>query len=244
MRPASCQNRRAGKDARQGAGPLARADTRQAILEAAETLFAERGFGAVPLREIARAAGVNVGSVTYHFDDKLGLLQAIYEHHTRPMNARRLELMGEASRIPDPEQRLLATLRAWVLPAFTSSHDRAGGGARFTRMRAVLSAEGNAEAREIIASAFDETSRSLIDAIAACLPGVPREAIVWRNQFLLGSLYYALINPERVCRLSDGTADGHDHDRAIEELVAASFASFTALADQAPRDASRLSRTA
>lgn len=209
---------------------MPRRDTRERVLEAGEVLFAERGFGAVALREIARAADVNVGSVTYHFGSKTGLLEAIYERHTQPMNARRMELMSEARRIGDDEQRLMAILRAYVLPAFSSLHDHAGGGARFTRVRAVLSAEGNVQAREIIARAFDEISRTFIDAIADCLPGARREDIVWRSQFLLGSLYYALINPERITRLSDGAADGNDRERAVEEVVKASFASFRALA--------------
>lgn len=212
---------------------MPRRDTRQAILEAGEALFSERGFGAVALREIAREAGVNVGSVTYHFGSKAGLLEAIYNRHTRPMNARRLELMSEARRIADNDQRLMAILRAYVLPAFTSLHDDAGGGARFTRVRAVLSAEGNVQAREIIAKAFDATSRTFIDAIAECLPGARREDIVWRSQFLLGALYYTLINPERITRLSEGLADGSNRQRAIEEVVKAAFASFKALAEPA-----------
>jgi AcrR family transcriptional regulator len=206
------------------------AHSKLVILDTAENLFSGRGFGAVALREIARAANVNVGSVTYHFGDKLGVLKAIYDRHTRPMNARRLELIGEAKRIADDEQRLMAILRAYVLPAFSSSHDLSGGGARFTRMRAVLSAEGNIHAREIIAGAFDATSRVFIDAILDCLPGATREGVVWRSQFLLGSLYYVLINPQRITRLSDGAADGGDHQQAVEQIVGASFASFRALA--------------
>ena len=218
---------------------MAAETTKNAILEAAEKLFSERGFGAVALREIAREAGANVGSITYHFDSKLGLLEAIYQRHTRPMNQRRLELLGEARRISDPEQRLMAVLRAYVRPAFLSSDDLAGGGARFTRMRAVLSAEGNPEARQIIADIFDETSRAFIDAIGDCLPGAAREDIVWRSQFLLGALYYALINPERITRLSDGQVDGRDHEKAISEVVAASFATFRALATSSAVPADR-----
>ena len=216
------------------------ADPKSAVLEAAESLFAERGFGAVALREIAREAKVNVGSVTYHFGDKLGLLEAIYDRHTKPMNARRLELIGEAKRIGDPDQRLTAVLRAYLLPAFSSSDDLAGGGARFTRMRAMLSAEGNPQAREIIAKAVDRTTRAFIDAVAECVPGAAREDIVWRSQFLLGALYYTLINPQRIDRLSDGAVDGADQDEAIRQIVDASFASFRALA----RPASQLAKSA
>ena len=207
-------------------------EVQTAIREAAERLFAERGFAAVSLREIARAAGVAVSSVTYHYDTKLNLLRAIYDLHTQPMNARRLELLGEARQIADPAARLRAILRAYLLPAFSfAAEGAAGGGARFTRMRAMLSAEGDAEARRIIAQAFDDTTRQFIDAIADCLPGADRAAIVWRAQFLLGALYYTLINPERIERLSDGATTGTDHATAIRELVDAAHASLIALAE-------------
>jgi AcrR family transcriptional regulator len=206
-------------------------DTAITVLEAAERLFAERGFAAVSLREIAREAGVAVSSVPYHYGDKLGLLRAIYDLHTRPINARRLELLGEARYIPEASARLRAILRAYLLPAFSSAADGvAGGGARFTRMRALLSAEGDPEARRIIAEAFDGTTRAFIEAIAGCLPGAARADIVWRSHFLLGSLYYTLINPERIDRLADGQTSGADHDTAIRQLVEATHASLTALA--------------
>jgi AcrR family transcriptional regulator len=218
--------------AESGADQMRKSDgqngTQVTILDVAERLFAERGFGAVSLREIAREAGVAVSGLNYHFTDRIGLLGAIYARHTRPMNMRRRELLGEAMRIADPHSRLTAILRSYLLPAFASSTD-SGGGAQFTRMRAVLSAEGDPAARNIIAESFDDTTREFIDAIADCLPGVAREGIVWRSQFLLGGLYYTLINPERINRLSDGRANGADHDAAIEALVSATHASLVAL---------------
>src|SRR3546814_20030876 len=88
-------------------------------------------------------------------------------------------------------------------------------------MGAGLSAEGNEDARSIIADAFDTTSRAFLEAIAGCVPGAPREGPVWRSQFLLGALYYALINPERVTRLSEGAIDGNHREIAITPLVEA-----------------------
>lgn len=40
------------------------------LLEAAEELFAERGFAATSVRDLAEAAGVNVAAVNYYFGDK------------------------------------------------------------------------------------------------------------------------------------------------------------------------------
>src|ERR1700743_2191491 len=81
---------------------------REAILCAAEELFSINGFNAVSVRDIAQAAGANPGSVTYHFKTKDGLLLEIYQRHCAPMNRRRSELLTEARRVRDVQDRLEA----------------------------------------------------------------------------------------------------------------------------------------
>ncbi len=206
-----------------------RSNVKETLLRNAAALFSRSGYNAVSLRDVARASGVNVGSLTYHFGSKANLLREVYLRHTQPMNARRLELLGEARRIINPDERLIAILRAYVVPAFISSSEGDGGGAEFTRMRAVLSAEGNPDAQAIIADAFDATSRSFIAALSDCIEGAPIDGLVWQSQFLLGALYYALINPERVTRLSNGAVDGSDMEAAVNHIVEASYASFRSL---------------
>jgi AcrR family transcriptional regulator len=208
--------------------PARRPNMREAILSAAEELFSSKGFDAVSVRDIAQAAGANPGSVTYHFKTKDGLLLEIYRRHCGPMNRRRSELLAAARRVRDLNDRLEAIVRAYVLPAFSSGSDLAGGGARFTRLRAVMSAEGNEVTGRIIAQTFDDTSQAFVDAIHESLPQIPRTEIVWRCHFLLGALYYSLVTPERVSRLSRGEADGADAANAIEQLVRATVASFRA----------------
>jgi len=60
---------------------------RRALLEAARELFAERGFEAVTLREIAAAAGVNAAMVHYYFGNKQGLYLAILSEGAAPLLA-------------------------------------------------------------------------------------------------------------------------------------------------------------
>jgi AcrR family transcriptional regulator len=201
---------------------------RDAILSAAELLFSTSGFNAVSIRDIAQEAGANPGSITYHFKSKDGLLLEIYKRHCAPMNRRRIELLVAAMRVRDLQNRLEGIVRGYVQPAFSSSSDLAGGGARFTRLRAVMSAEGNPVVGRIIAEIFDDTTNAFIDAIQQSLPHLSRTTIVWRCQFLLGALYYALVNPERVSRLSRGEADGADMAEGIEQLVSATVASLQA----------------
>jgi len=55
------------------------AETRSRLLNAAERLFADRGFKDVTVREICRDAHANVAAVNYHFRDKLGLYRAVLQ---------------------------------------------------------------------------------------------------------------------------------------------------------------------
>lgn len=67
--------RRPGRPARRKGG----ADPREALLDAAGRLFAERGPGSHSLRAVAAAAGVTPAMVHYYFGDKRGLADALLE---------------------------------------------------------------------------------------------------------------------------------------------------------------------
>ncbi|MCI0752927.1 TetR family transcriptional regulator [Teichococcus vastitatis] len=54
-------------------------ETREALLDAAEQVFLERGVARASLDEVARAAGCTRGAVHWHFGDKLGLFLALDE---------------------------------------------------------------------------------------------------------------------------------------------------------------------
>lgn len=56
---------------------MSRTDTRDRILEAAGTMFAERGYVGTTTSAIAAAAGVNEVTLFRHFDSKLGLVRAL-----------------------------------------------------------------------------------------------------------------------------------------------------------------------
>ncbi|WP_026924371.1 TetR/AcrR family transcriptional regulator [Glycomyces arizonensis] len=62
------------------------ARNRAQVMEAAETLIAERGFG-VPVSEIAKKVGVGVGTVYRHFPTKEALFEAILTRKMHELSA-------------------------------------------------------------------------------------------------------------------------------------------------------------
>ena len=56
-----------------------RPEPRERILDAAVSLFAQKGYGASGVRKIAEEAQVNLAMISYYFDGKLGILKAIME---------------------------------------------------------------------------------------------------------------------------------------------------------------------
>jgi AcrR family transcriptional regulator len=52
--------------------------TREKVLEAASQLFAERGYDAATIRDIAKAAGMSTGAVFANFQDKAELFEAVF----------------------------------------------------------------------------------------------------------------------------------------------------------------------
>jgi len=54
-------------------------EPRDRILEAAIPLFAQKGYAAVGVREIAAASGVNISMISYYFEGKVGILKAIMD---------------------------------------------------------------------------------------------------------------------------------------------------------------------
>ncbi|MGH3088612.1 MAG: TetR/AcrR family transcriptional regulator [Rubrobacteraceae bacterium] len=78
--------------------------TRERILDAAQELFAGRGFDATSTQSISDEAGVPSGLIFYYFKTKPGLLEALIQERSFMPEARRL--MAEAS-IEDPRSTLV-----------------------------------------------------------------------------------------------------------------------------------------
>ena len=49
-------------------------------MEAAEELFAEKGFDGTSVRDVAKEAGVNLAMISYYFGSKEKLMEALFRY--------------------------------------------------------------------------------------------------------------------------------------------------------------------
>ncbi|SNQ47894.1 TetR family transcriptional regulator (fragment) [Frankia canadensis] len=113
-------------------------ETRTRLVDAAERLFAERGIDGVSLREITREAGArNAMALQYHFADRTGIIQAILDKHSPPVEAGRLALLDAYEATDRADLRHLAG--ALVRPWAAKLGDPAGG-REFLRINADIAA--------------------------------------------------------------------------------------------------------
>ena len=97
-----------------------RADARRnraRVLAAAETVFTARGVE-VPIEEVARAAGVGIGTVYRHFPTKQDLVEAIVAERMRRLTERAQTLAGQ----PDSAGSLFEVIDRVVAEATVKKH--------------------------------------------------------------------------------------------------------------------------
>jgi AcrR family transcriptional regulator len=79
--------------------------TRAALISAASPLFADLGFEATRIRDIADKASANVAAINYHFGSKMGLYQAVLKSQSEQMIAN-FPLQTPEVELASPEERL------------------------------------------------------------------------------------------------------------------------------------------
>jgi AcrR family transcriptional regulator len=72
------------------------AQTRERLLDAAERLFAEKGFAATSVRDITAAAASNVAAINYHFGGKHNLYHEVFRRRMAAMRDQRIASIRQA----------------------------------------------------------------------------------------------------------------------------------------------------
>lgn len=198
--------------------------TKDRILYAAEELFAQQGFASTSLRQVTSRADVNIAAVNYHFGSKENLVNEVFRRRMDDMSRDRLAALQEAVEARPGE--LEPILAAFVEPALAMAQDRHGGGA-FIRVIARAYAESNDSLRKFLSDQYGHVLREFAKALTACVPGLGKEALYWRLDFLSGALTYAMADFGLIKRPS-GVSEAIHRQRAAKALIRFAAAGFQA----------------
>jgi AcrR family transcriptional regulator len=198
--------------------------TKDRILHAAEELFAQQGFASTSLRQVTSRADVNIAAVNYHFGSKDNLVNEVFRRRMDDMSVERLKALKQAVQAHPGE--LEPVLAAFVEPALAMAQDRHGGGA-FIRVIARAYAESNDSLRKFLSDQYGHVLRDFAKAIDGCVPGLGKEELYRRLDFLSGALTYAMADFGLIKRPA-GVSEATHRERAAKALIRFAAAGFKA----------------
>jgi len=201
--------------------------TRTAIMDAAERLYADRGFADVTMRDIVAAAGVNLAAVNYHFGSKDELIAELFVTRSLATNRERLNELKRAEQDGGGRAPIDAILRALVGPTLRGclGPERARSTAARFMIRAGI--EAVAPIRRIKNREIDHLKK-FAAAMLRALPDSREADIYWGLHFALAMAHQTIRDSERLTRLSESKCELDDVEAIIARIVAVSVLALTA----------------
>ncbi len=176
-------------------------DTKTRLLDAAETLFAERGYAATSLRDITALAAANLASVNYHFGSKEALLEAVFDRRIQPVNAERLELLElyerQAGEAPPSLEKILW---AFLAPPFRHMHEAGQTGRRFLQLVGRIHTQPG-RVSELLLQRFTTVKQRFQQAFSRVLPELGQDELARRMHYTIGAMAHTFCWCEEILLL-------------------------------------------
>jgi len=195
-------------------------DTKESILDQAETLFAAQGYKATSLRQITAAAGANLAAVSYHFGSKEGLVAAVIGRRLMPLNDQRRQRLEEVLIQAETEGRVPAVsevLLAFIEPTLLLP-ESAAGARNFVTLIGRAMADTDQTARQIFVRHMGPVLQLFHDALALALPALPPAVLYWRLNFVVGALSHTMRAIDK-CPLPIAGAEARDARQLVDLLL-------------------------
>lgn len=177
------------------------------LVEAAEQLFAERGFEAVSVRDITKRASMNIASINYHFGSREGLVAAVMTRYITPINDERL------ARIEALERRwsgksvpLEEILDAFVRPLATQVRKSELSERLFLKLVGRMFGEQAAAMPPVVEEQFKLVVARFVKALSKALPELAVDEILWRMHFVIGAMVHSMAQEEVLHRITQGAS--------------------------------------
>ncbi|NKB59317.1 MAG: TetR family transcriptional regulator [Alphaproteobacteria bacterium] len=207
---------------------MSKRDTKNIILDAAETLFSRRSYGEVTFRKIAERAGLHVSQIVYHFQSKELLMEAVINRRASGLNEERIGLLESYRRVlGDEKMEVEPIIRAFLDPYFQDRLADNQGWRNYSALVGKIVWDKRFAAT--MNDAYDWVAKRYIDALMSAAPTVSEEHIQRAFQFLLAAMFSAGANNKRIDRLSGGKFSSEDYNAIYEVIIPFIVGGFKAL---------------
>lgn len=198
--------------------------TRERILDAAERVFASKGFDAATIRHIAAEADTQVGLVHHHGGGKTELFNQTVARRSQELSQMRLTALANAkSQAP---LTLDMVLECFVGPYLERAEIGGTQWLAYARLVAIVSADQRWQ--DLATQCFDPTALLFITEIAALYPDTPRQTIASGFVFSVSAMLALLTSRWRIQALGDLiSTDKMDIDTLVQFCAAGIHATAT-----------------
>ncbi|CAM5783808.1 hypothetical protein CCAE64S_01232 [Castellaniella caeni] len=171
--------------------------TRDAILDAAERLFAEQGHDKTSMRQITKTAQVNLSAVNYHFGSKDALIEAVFQRRLDALNDERLRILDDLeTQAGGQPLKPSAIVEAYFGPLVRHACSAGAERRAFMPLQSSNLSDPNGAITALFEAERSVVAHRFTRALLTSLPGVPEAEIVWRFHFMLGATAYAIMGAE------------------------------------------------
>lgn len=201
------------------------------ILDAAELVFADKGFNGASMREIATQAGVAQALIHYHFDNKEKLFEAMAARQANAINGSRAELLTALLARSEPPI-LEDIVEALFRPTIETGKKLSKGGGGFSRILVSIANSNDPRDTQLVERYYDPIAQQFIDAFSQIEPDLQYKDAVWTYMFSIGVGMTMMAQTGRSKRLSKGACDDSDIEEMLSEIVIYVCGGIRALAAQ------------
>jgi AcrR family transcriptional regulator len=164
---------------------------RERLLDAAEELFAEKGFNGASVRDITTRANGNVAAVNYHFSSKEKLYNEVFLRRMRVVTDMRLETIKKVMSQTDHEVTLEELLKEFSI-AFLKPFLNEATGSRFIRLMIQEMTHPRLPKAMFINEIIEPTLKALGNALTRIIPDLQPKQIMLATMSLAGQLLHII----------------------------------------------------
>ncbi len=212
-----------------------RAATIEQILDTAEYLFSKRGFYGVTLKDVADGVGVHHSLLSYYFDDKEKLFDAVFSRRSIITSQRRMKALEEYDARVKDKPTVEGALRVFLDTDF-DLYIEGGEGWRNALVLAGQVANTPGWGAEVMDQHFDPVVLRLIDILQKALPDCPKEDLFWGYHFVTGALMHSLARTGRIDKLSGGLCKSDDLPAVKQRMARFMAAGFHSICEERAQD--------